>query len=498
MENGMGKRGVARPMMKMGKDEGKSESKTMHMSQDDRMGMLMMHHKQSLWVYWLVVMLGFWVLFSPLTFDYGKNPFLPSGGRSVWLDLASRVAVMEWSDIISGTLLVVFGWRSLTPNRPISIWICCFVGIWLSMAPLIFWSPSAVAYMNDTLVGAMVIGLTILIPGMPNMIMYMKMGSEVPPGWSYNPSSWPQRWIMIVMGFMGWMVSRYLAAFQLGYIDTVWDPFFGESTINVLNSTMSHSMPVSDAGLGSFAYTFEFLMGFMGSPARWRTMPWMVLFFGILVIPLGLVHIFLVISQPVLVGAWCTFCLMAAAIMLPMLPLEGDEVIAMFQFMKKAKKRGDNLWKVFWFGGSLDTMEQDERSPELVKFPDEKNSIFQASIWGMTFPWTLTVSMLLGVGLMFAPGVFGDPIQTSSATLNHVGGALVVVMAVISMGEVFRMVRYLNVPLGLGIAAGIWFTDFPALGLALVSTVAGILVAALALPKRIQKEHYGGWDDYVR
>jgi hypothetical protein len=44
----------------------------------------------------------------------------------------------------------------------------------------------------------------------------------------------------------------------------------------------------------------------MGSPARWYTMPWMVMFFGILVIPLGLVHILLVISQPVVVGEWCT------------------------------------------------------------------------------------------------------------------------------------------------------------------------------------------------
>ena len=96
--------------------------------------------------------------------------------------------------------------------------------------------------MNDTLVGALVMGLTVLIPGMPNMIMYMEMGSEVPPGWSYNPSSWPQRWIMIVTGLAGWMVSRYLAAFQLGYIDTVWDPFFGSSSIEVLNSSMSHSL----------------------------------------------------------------------------------------------------------------------------------------------------------------------------------------------------------------------------------------------------------------
>lgn len=50
---------------------------------------------------------------------------------------------------------------------------------------------------------------------------------------------------------------------------------------------MSHSLPVSDAGLGSLAYTIEFLMGYMGATSRWRTMPWMVTIFGILVIPLG-------------------------------------------------------------------------------------------------------------------------------------------------------------------------------------------------------------------
>ncbi|HLS32115.1 MAG TPA: vitamin K epoxide reductase family protein, partial [Brevibacterium sp.] len=116
----------------------------------------------------------------------------------------------------------------------------------------------------------------ILIPGMPNMIVYMKMGPPTPPGWSYNPSSWPQRWIMIVLGFAGLLASRYLAAFQLGYIDTIWEPFFGDGTRQVLNSSMSHSFPVSDAGLGALAFTIELLMSFMGSPKRWRTMPWMV------------------------------------------------------------------------------------------------------------------------------------------------------------------------------------------------------------------------------
>ena len=116
----------------------------------------------------------------------------------------------------------------------------------------------------------------------------------------------------------------------------------------------------------------------------------------------------------------------------------------------------------------------------------------------MSFPWTLTVSMLLGMGLMCAPDLFDDTIQSSSATINHLGGALIVVVSVISMGEVFRIGRYLNVLLGLGIAVGIWFTDYPSIGLAITSAVAGVTAATLALPKGIQKEHYGGWDEYVR
>ena len=254
--------------------------------------MLHMHHQKTLWIYWMLILLGVWLVLSPLTFSYGVGTVEPSGGRDVWLSLADRIAVLKWSDIVSGLLLIFFGWRSLTPNRPVSLWICCFIGVWLNIAPVLFWAPTAVGYLNDTLVGALVIALTILIPGMPNMIMYMKMGSQVPPGWSYNPSSWPQRWIMIVLAFAGWVVSRYLGAFQLGYIDQVWDPFFGDGSRLVLNSDMSHSLPVSDGMLGALAYTFEFLMGWMGSPSRWRTMPWMVALFGILVIPLGLVHIF--------------------------------------------------------------------------------------------------------------------------------------------------------------------------------------------------------------
>lgn len=60
----------------------------------------------------------------------------PAGGRDVWLSLEARTLALRWSDLVSGLLLVVFGWRSLRPDRPISLWICAGVGVWLTFASL--------------------------------------------------------------------------------------------------------------------------------------------------------------------------------------------------------------------------------------------------------------------------------------------------------------------------------------------------------------------------
>jgi hypothetical protein len=302
-----------------------------------------------LWTNFTVMALGAWLMTSPVTFGYA-DPQLAGSPERELPSLAFRGTAMAWSDLLSGALLLLLGAYSLRPhprNDFFGRWAVCFVGIWLQFAPLAFWAPNPAAYVNDTLVGALAITLSVLVPMMPGMahhMVMMKPGPEVPPGWTYNPSSWHQRAPIIALGFLGWFISRYLAAVQLGYIQTPWEPFFGEGTLRVLHSDVSRAWPISDAGLGAAAYTFETLMGFMGLTARWRTMPWMVTFFGILVIPLGLTHVVLVILQPVAVGHWCTLCLTAAFFMLLMIPLTVDEVVAMCQFMVRAVHRGEPLF----------------------------------------------------------------------------------------------------------------------------------------------------------
>lgn len=66
--------------------------------------------------------------------------------------------------------------------------------------------------------------MTVLIPH------GMDMGDgDVPPGWSYNPSTWTQRLPIIALALVGFLASRY----QLDHITNAWDPFFGNGTERV-------------------------------------------------------------------------------------------------------------------------------------------------------------------------------------------------------------------------------------------------------------------------
>jgi len=79
----------------------------------------------------------------------------------------------------------------------------------LLFAPLVFWAPTAASYSNDTLVGMLVVAFAVLAPGMPMARgMSMEPGPDVPRGWTYNPSRWPQRAPIIVLAMVGFFLAR--------------------------------------------------------------------------------------------------------------------------------------------------------------------------------------------------------------------------------------------------------------------------------------------------
>lgn len=89
------------------------------------------------------------------------------------------------------------------------------------------------------------------------------MNSDVPSGWSYNPSSWPQRLPIIAWTLLGFGVATYLALYQYRVIGQVWEPFFGEGSKVILNSHVSFvvernlGLPITDGALGAFGYLLD-------------------------------------------------------------------------------------------------------------------------------------------------------------------------------------------------------------------------------------------------
>jgi hypothetical protein len=427
------------------------------------------------WAHFVSVLLGMWLIASPAALGY-----------------LSEAA--KWSDTASGTLVVIFALLSYQPGRfgAWARWANCFVGIWLLFAPLIFWAPTPAQYANETLMGTLVIAFAVLIPGMPGMDMSMMIsGPDIPPGWSYNPSTWLQRAPIILLASFGFLASRYMAAYQLKHIPYPWDPFFGDGTRRVLESQVSKMFPVADAGLGAVAYTVEILMGFMGDKARWRTMPWMVTFFGILVVPLGATSIVLIILQPLAVGAWCSLCLFAGMVMLPMIPATLDEVVAMLQFMQQSRSEGKPLWRTFWLGGTVEGGRSDER---LTPF-NWSSPVGMFTTWAAS-NWNLILSAALGVWLMLAPAAFGT--REGAADNDHLVGALVVTFAVIAMAEVARAIRFIDILFGAWLLVAPWLLGGFVTGARWSDMLAGVALILLSVPRGRIRERYGSWQLFIR
>jgi uncharacterized membrane protein len=175
------------------------------------------------------------------------------------------------------------------------------------------------------------------------------------PPWAHNPSSWRQRIPICILAGVAFLIACHLALYQWRLIDTVWDPVFGAQSAAVLDSAVSERMRrwigIPDAALGAIAYLGDVAFGLAGSTRRWQYRPWLVLLFGLDVIPLGIVSAVLVVLQGTVVGAWCLLCLVTAAISLLLVWLAYDEVWSSLRYLARVWRRTRSrrvLWDTFW------------------------------------------------------------------------------------------------------------------------------------------------------
>ncbi len=344
----------------------------------------------------LIFSLGVWLLFTPLLFGVATSP-------------------CGISDALCGLALIAGG-LLLRSRLQLGIGLLG-VGVWLQLSPLVFWAPSALSYLNDTGVGMLAVILAF------QWLPKKEEENVSPSGWSFNPSGWPHRRALAVLALLCACCARYMALFQLGYRDSVWDPFFAGGTLHVITSPLSRSFPLSDAGLGALCYTLEFLLAWQGGVDRWIRMPWLVFSFAFLVIPVGVISIILIISQPLVVGAWCSWCLATALLMLLMIVLAAPEFVATCRLLASSKARGESPLKVFWRGSSLK-----------LKTRVSRETLSQ----GWTLPLSLALAFVVGGWVVVSPYLF----KNDASVVNFMIGPLVMALAIAACAEVFRSLRH--------------------------------------------------------
>src|SRR5688572_8181349 len=269
----------------------------------------------------------------------------------------------------------------------------------------------------------------------------------IPPGWSYNPATWAQRIPIVLMAFVGGVAAFYLTLFQWNVVRTIWEPFFSgapgyaNGSAKILKSPTSEIFPwpITDGFLGFLGYVGDAVFGLVGGTLRWRTMPWVVIAFGVMVGPLGAVSIGLVITQPLAYDTFCTLCVFTALISVLMIGPAMDEMLASLQYMKRVKEHGRPFWRYFWGRGEQESLpELDEKAAHARADRSEqtrrRNRLAIAA---------QIIAALIGAYLMAAPAIWGYDGSPASKVDRFIG-PLIASFGTIAAFECTRGVRWLN------------------------------------------------------
>lgn len=437
-------------------------------------------HGENRWAHFVNIALGLWLVTQP-----------PLIGVQEPLLAASEVAL--------GLLVILLASLSLSWQLGWARWATAGVGTLVMAVPFLFWTSSAAAYLSDTLTGALIFGFAICTrPEIGPSALAALRGPDCPPGWSYNPSAWTQRLPIVLVALIGLQISRYLAAYQLGHIEGVWEPFFPGSpedprngTEEIITSAVSRAWPVPDAAVGGWTYVLEILTGIVGTRARWRTMPWLVLVFGLMIAPLGITSIFFIIIQPVVIGTWSTLTLIAAAAVLVQIPYSLDEMLATLQFMRRRSRAGRSLMRVFLFGDTDEGAPPDHRDEFAARPGRLLAGMFGG---GVSLPWNLAAAALVGIWLMCTRLTLGS--EGGMADADHVLGAIVLTILSLAAAEVARVLRLLLIPVALALAILPFLHQAPWPSMMNSLACAAALVV-LSLRRGPIRGRYGSWQRWV-
>ncbi len=223
-------------------------------------------------------------------------------------------------------------------------------------------------------------------------------------------------------------------------------------------------------------------------------MPWLVVLFGLMIAPLGVVSIFFIIIQPILLGTWSTLALFAAAAILVQIPYSLDELLASLQFVRRRARAGSRRIVVALRGDADETPKATtwRAADELDAAP--ATLIKDALCGGVSLPWNLVLAGVVALSLLFTR-LFLDA-DGSLANAHHLLGALALTVLSIAAAEVARPARFANVALGAALVVVPFVYDADAVQTAF-TVAAGAAIAALSLSRGRIRSRYGPWSRLI-
>ena len=114
---------------------------------EDNLGQERSEHLNTLWCHFGNAALGLWLISSPFVFGLAESwmtaeALAAPSGRGLPLSATWMTA----SDVVTGLLILIFALLSLSRDYGWARWITALLGMWLLLAPLVFWTSSAAAY----------------------------------------------------------------------------------------------------------------------------------------------------------------------------------------------------------------------------------------------------------------------------------------------------------------------------------------------------------------
>ena len=219
-------------------------------------------------------------------------------------------------------------------------------------------------------------------------------------------------------------------------------------------------------------------------------MPWLVILFGLMVVPLSVTSLSFVIIQPIVIGTWGTLPLIGAAAMLLQIPYAVDELLASLQFLRRRARAGQDWLRIFLTGGT-DDVTPGAKTGVTDEFERPPGPILKDMlVGGVSLPWNLLLSALIAASLPFTRLTFGT--TGAMADADHAIGLMVLTTISIAAAEPARTVRYLNLLFGAALLATPFLFEASAAATA-NSLACGLALMALSLRRGPIRQQYGSW-----